>query len=266
MLRAFTIALLLLLPLQSVHADPEQDEARAGDEKGATDAEIKDALGSDLVAEITIPQRLAFGESDFAGWAAKAKEAHLNLKPSPGEGSKLYDIILQPGHFPRVKGRTGGQGRYVNEQQVAAWVAGLLAEELKKREVNVLVIPADGFTRPLKSKIFLSLHTDSTRFPCSVGPSVGYDSSGDAKGMHGIALALAMTLGIDPVKFMRDSYTAGLKNYYAFSSMDAQLFEGVLEMSELTCPEDEKNLLSRAETLSTNLAWAVVFALRPPQQ
>jgi hypothetical protein len=84
--------------------------------------------------------------------------------------------------------------------------------------------------------------------------------------MHGIAAALAITLGIDPQKFMRDNYTANLKGYYAFRSMQTKQFKGLLEMSELTCPSQEEILLSRAELLANNLAVAVYFALQPAKR
>jgi hypothetical protein len=174
--------------------------------------------------------------------------------------------VLQPGHYPRTVGFTGGQGTYVSEQEIAARVTDELANESRKRGLSVAVIPADDFNKPLQSRIFLTLHTDASRFPCSVGPSLGYSNDGDAAGMHGIAVALALTLGVDPEKFMRDNYTANLRGYYAFSSLNTKQFKGVLEMSELTCPAQEEILLSRADLLAKNLAIAIVFALRPPQR
>ena len=82
--------------------------------------------------------------------------------------------------------------------------------------------------------------------------------------MHGIALALAITLGLDAEKFMRDNYTADEAGYYAFKSVQTDNFKGLLEMSELTCPDQEGKLLTSAATLAANLATAIQFGLRRP--
>jgi hypothetical protein len=80
--------------------------------------------------------------------------------------------------------------------------------------------------------------------------------------MHGIGLALATTLDVDPEKFMKDNYTEGLQKYYAYGHFAASDFIGVLEMSELTCPKQEDALLERSALLAKNLTFAVQFALR----
>jgi N-acetylmuramoyl-L-alanine amidase len=236
-----------------------------GRERGATDKEIENLMTSELRNNLVSGTPLAFSTSDLTTWSNQAKQAHASLTTEAGDLNTSYDLVLQPGHFPRTKGRTGGQGAYVSEQEYVAWIAQMMSSDLKKRGVNVVVIPADGYAKPLKSKIFLSLHTDAREVPCQIGPSVGYHKDSDATGMHGIALALALSLGVDPIKFMRDSYTPNLKGYYALKDMDTSLFQGVLEMSELTCPDQENLLLSHAKTLASNLAIATVFALRKPQ-
>lgn len=268
MIRAVVLGCSLLLAAEQAKAQgPYEDVIGTGSEPGASPEEIQAALGSAVVQQITLPQALAFGPGELADWAKKAKSAYESLKAQagPGDTSENYDVIIQPGHYLRPKGATGGQGKHVLEREVAAWIVGGLAADLKNRGLKVAVIPADGFNKPLKGKIFLSLHTDASTFPCSLGPSIGYDSVGDALGMHGIAAALAITMEVDPVKFMRDNYTKNLKGYYAFGSMNVELFEGVLEMAELTCPAEEERILSRAELLTRNLAIAVALAAKPPQ-
>jgi len=223
-------------------------------------------LKSDLIGQLASPHPLAFGPGELTEMAAKAKDAYRQLRTEIGDPNMEYDLIIQPGHFGRTKGATGGEGKYVTEQQITAKIVEGLASILRQRGLNVAVIPADGFETPLKSKIFLSLHTDASNFPCSVGPSLGYSAEADALGMHGIAAALAITLGIDPKKFMSDNYTANLKGYYAFRSMNTKQFKGLLEMSELTCPSQEENLLSRSDLLENNLALAIYFASQPAKR
>lgn len=196
-----------------VGAVPENDEPTADTSvrPGITPEAIKTVLTSDIAGQLRAPTAFAFSPDDLKFWAGKAKAAHKQAPVSKGDAGSAYDLIVQIGHYPRMKGRTGGQGAYVNEQEIAALVATGLVQRLADKPVNgkpvkVLLVGADEFTAGLKSRIFLSLHTDATSRPCSVGPSVGYQEVGDAKGMHGIALALAITLGIDAGKFMEDNY------------------------------------------------------------
>jgi hypothetical protein len=77
-----------------------------------------------------------------------------------------------------------------------------------------------------------------------------------------IALGLALSMDVEPAKFMRDNYTKDEAHYYAYKTINADS-KGLLEMGELTCPKDEARLLSNAEVLARNLSRAIVFALRP---
>lgn len=230
---------------------------------GATPEEIAAILSTDLISNLEQPTVLGFDRQSLLAAAEVAKTAYASLSTSPGATGESYDIVLQAGHFGRTKGATGGQGKFVTEQQYAAWITSLIADDLRKNELSLVVIPADGFNRPLKAKIFIALHTDASDFPCSVGPSIGYKAVSDSLGMHGIAAALAITLDKDPAAFMRDNYTKNLSGYYAYSGTNVSMFEGLLELSELTCPDDEELLLERGETLARNLSWAIRFALKP---
>jgi hypothetical protein len=267
MLRAIIIGLLVFFTSIQVRAETDISDRGEPTQRGLSELQIKEILASDLISQFARPETLlAFSPTELTLLAAKVKQSHRELVTERGDGTKLYDLVLQPGHYPRTVGVTGGQGKYVSEQEIAARVVDQLSIESKKRGLSVAVIPADDFSKPLQAKIFLALHTDASNFPCSVGPSLGYSSDGDAVGMHGIAVALALTLGIDPEKFMRDNYTANLRGYYAFKSLITKQFKGLLEMSELTCPAQEDILLSRADLLAKNLAIAIVFALRPSQR
>lgn len=108
------------------------------------------------------------------------------------------------------------------------------------------------------------MHCDSAdpKSKCKIGPSLGYSGMSDAPGMNSVAVALALTLGLNAEQFMRDNYTKDLQGYYAFHKINAARFKGVLEMSELDCPAQEDRLLLRADDLAANLAVALEFALR----
>jgi N-acetylmuramoyl-L-alanine amidase len=227
---------------------------------GASESEIQETLK--FRNEFLNPSTLAFSADTARAASANAKEAYVSLTVTKGELATKYDVIIQPGHFGRVSGATGGEGKYVTEQQYAAWIAKMLLAELAERKIKAIAIPANGYTVGLTTKMFLALHTDAANFPCSVGPSIAYASVADGPQMHMIALSLALSMDIEPAKFMRDNYTKDEANYYAYKTVDAAA-KGLLEMGELTCPKDEATLLSNAEVLAKNLSRAIVFALRP---
>jgi hypothetical protein len=137
---------------------------------------------------------------------------------------------------------------------------------IDNRPVRFAVVKADNYIDQLKSTLFISLHTDSSNSPCSVGPSVGFDPTKSAIGMHFFALALALSLGVNAEKFMKDNYTPNLRGYYGYRRSGATYSAGVLEMSELTCPDDEKRLLANAAKLAQNFAVAVQFAVSWSEQ
>ncbi|MBY2914155.1 N-acetylmuramoyl-L-alanine amidase [Rhizobium leguminosarum] len=261
--KLLAVATFALLHLSIAHA--KDDEVEAGAQPGATAEEIALAIQT-LSDDLRKPSSTAFSPADVRAWVDKAKSAYGNLRTENGQVDISYDIVIQAGHYKRSQGRTGGEGRHVIEQDMSAWVGKMLSENLKARGYKALLIDADHYAKGMKPRIFLALHTDSSALPCRLGPSVGYDSVSDSDGMHAIALALALTMAADPTEFMKDSYTSGLKSYYAFADMNVSEFEGVLEMAELSCPPDEEKLLSRAEVLADNLAVAVVFALKEPFQ
>lgn len=254
------------------------------------DVEASDTdIGQDVLASIAEfaaqngfnePKVLAAGPDDIKRLARAAKQAHRDIAELVGAGDpdQSYDLILQIGHYPKIAGSTGGQGQKraflkedgeriprVTEQDLAALVGLGIAKKLDETAVKYLIVesrPAK-FGGRQKTKIFLALHTDSAIAPCSVGPSVGYDDISDAEGMHLIAFALATSLGFDPVDFMKDNYTKNLQGYYSYKYFSTELFEGLLEMGELTCPEHEVLMLERASVISEYLANAIVFALTP---
>lgn len=190
----------------------------------------------------------------------------------------VYDVIIQPGHYGRTRGATGGEGKLtsgatITERELVAEIGARLASRLIELGLNVAVIKADGFPRPLRSYVFLSIHADASVRPCASGPSLGYDDSSDLLGMHLVAYALGTSLGVKYNDFMKDNFTVNLSNYYAFRHMHTNVFEGVLEIGELTCnPKAAKaragirkipvdTIYARREIIADNLAYALDSAV-----
>ena len=257
----------------------EADEPVVQTKPGITAGELSALKNSSLFKQLKQPIQVSTTPAAIEQQKRRALKAFEDARTvaKKGDSAKAYDVVIQIGHFPRTAGRTGGVGKYVSEQQMAAFVALGIANKLKtmkttaggdpktRRPISYLIIPADGYvgtSEKLNSQLFISLHTDAPDKTCTVGPSVGFQRTGDAKGMHGIALALAISLELDADKFMRDNYTENLSGYYAYKTIDTKRFKGVLEMSELTCQQQEVALLTRADVLAANLATAIQFALR----
>lgn len=202
----------------------------------------------------------------FGAKAADAADVKSNVTMpnlARGDISKKYNIVLQPGHYLRKAGRLGTSGKIVSEQQLTAFITANIATNLidgdKDKKLQVLVISADDYDRPLNTDIFLSIHADGSEKPCTTGPSLGYGEGSSLLGMHALAFALATSLGQTYEDFQKDNFTTNLSGYYAFKAMklSPKGFAGVLEVGELTCPDREKILIANSLLIAKNVSVAL---------
>lgn len=234
-------------PAKGGEATPEEMRSEAQEELGAIASigllgEMEGpALGSDMKSNFdeNLSKILAVGPDTFA---------------MPTGSAQVHDVVLQPGHFWRTSGATGSQGAHVAERSLAAFLVQRISTALKDGGYDVLVIPADGYPRPIDTQIFLAIHADGSETPCNSAPSMGYDDPSDTLGVHAVGFALATALGYSYDEFMDDGFTKALREYYAFPHMRTTKFEGVLEVGELSCPEEEELLISSAELVASNIA------------
>lgn len=108
-----------------------------------------------------------------------------------GKTDVRYDIIVQPGHYLRTKGALGTSGKKVSEQQLVAYIVRVIATQLSAGGLKVLVVPADGVTTGLTSKVFLSVHADGSLNACKIGPSLSYQKNSSLMAMHAVGFALS---------------------------------------------------------------------------
>jgi N-acetylmuramoyl-L-alanine amidase len=192
--------------------------------------------------------------------AARARVvAGAVLATELGNPTSTYDVILQPGHYARKSGATGTQGVLISEQQIAAYVVGVAAKKLRQKNLNVLIVPADGSVMGLKAKAFLAIHADGSVKPCTTGPSLAYPSGASPFAMHAIGLATSRALGNEYNSFKRDNFTANAGHYYMFGRVNTQHLSGLLEIGELTCPASERNVIEGSTRLGQNVAQALEF-------
>jgi hypothetical protein len=171
-----------------------------------------------------------------------------------------FDVVLQPGHNLRVTGKTGATGHRVSERALVAYIAGPIADDLSRRGLRVLVIPADPIIEgTLKAKIFLAIHADGSTVPCKGKPSLGYGSNTSPMAMHAIGWALGQALGYSYDDFAHDNFTANESKYYMFNRVQTKLMKGVLEIGEITCNDKEDRLIQNSADISANVARALTF-------
>jgi hypothetical protein len=178
---------------------------------------------------------------------------------SAGDPAMQYDVILQPGHYGRKKGRTGASGAVVSERALNAHFVSEIAKQLSAGGLKVLVVPADGVKKSLNAKIFLAIHADGSAKACSTGPSLAYEHSSDLLSIHAIGAGLAHAFGYAYEDFRKDNYTADEHKYYMFRRVNTTMLKGLLEVGEVTCARSETRLITASREISFNVASALAF-------
>ena len=170
----------------------------------------------------------------------------------------MYDIVIQAGHEGgwRNRGRTGktrttgtlGVPGGPTERHLTPIVADHAAAALSAAGYNVKRVSA-LYPSKLKAKLSVSIHFDGSTTPCASGASIGYPSGKPAGSNQPAAGSWnALYAKVWPFKWMGDNFTRNLRGYYGFgwvSTLDAEL---VLELGELTCPEQQAWLVERVES------------------
>lgn len=208
----------------------------------------------------------AVASDDYAKALNTIKSTWSTLSTSAGDPNIVYDVILQAGHYQRVKGLLGTSGKDVTEQQLVAYLVRKIQQELTKSgQMNVLTLSADKYSHGLKAKIFLAIHADGSTVQCKTGPSLSYQTDSSTLAMHAIGWGLTQAVGYKYGEFKKDGFTANAANYYMFSQVNAPLMKGILEVGELTCPEIEERLVVAADGIAINVARAIKFVIDSSQ-
>lgn len=224
-------------------------------------------------AEVMVSAPRPAGLANAVGVAALEKLPTVDLDPGnmPGFGTgdlaATYDVILEPGHYQRFRGATGATGEIapgvkVSERALASQIVALMAKRLKDQGYKVLVIPADGYARGLSARVFLSVHLDGAKPVCTTKSSLGYNNPAYSFAAHAFGHALAVSLGIGPAEFMADNFTANLQNYNVFRKLNGTELEAIIEVAEVTCPEETRKVIDRGRLIADNLATGVEMMLK----
>lgn len=132
----------------------------------------------------------------------------------------MRDVVIHMGHCFRTRGATGTSGHRGTEQQFVSQVAARMADQLSPFGVNAVTALADD---PLpRAKIFVALHQDGSVNPQAQGASVGYPVTTPNYQFAQLWKA-NYTLKGWPNGFRPDNYTRGLRNYYGFRRINADV-------------------------------------------
>jgi len=172
------------------------------------------------------------------------------------------DVLVSAGHegrpascarFPRHKCNLGAPG----EREWTPIVADEVTRVLREHGVQVIREPAD-FAGRFQVEAAVFIHFDGIKPVCSSGASIGYHNP---SGRQAARMWRALYGPIFPFRFMRDNFTMGLRDYYGFRQVQASHGALVLELGEITCPQQRAWMEPRLLALGDLIAYDVSRAI-----
>lgn len=167
-----------------------------------------------------------------------------------------YDVLISAGHEGRPQSCARFPKRHCNlgtagEREWNPIVADAATHKLRELGYSVAREPAD-FDGEYDVKVAIFIHFDGTDEPCTSGASIGYHTDASKPAAQ---LWREMYGKVFPYRFMPDNFTDNLRDYYGFRQVQTQDAGLVLELGELTCPEQR-------EWLAPRLQWEGDFIAR----
>lgn len=167
-----------------------------------------------------------------------------------------YDVLISAGHEGRPQSCAFFPKRHCNlgtagEREWNPIVADAATRKLRELGYSVAREPAD-FDGEYDVKVAIFIHFDGTDEPCTSGASIGYHTDASKPAAQ---LWREMYGKVFPYRFMPDNFTDNLRDYYGFRQVQTQDAGLVLELGELTCPEQR-------EWLAPRLQWEGDFIAR----
>jgi hypothetical protein len=168
------------------------------------------------------------------------------------------NVLISAGHegrpascaqFPKHKCNLGAAG----EREWTPIVADEAVRVLRQYGLTVIREPAD-FEGQFAVDAAVFIHFDGTTPPCASGASIGYHHPSD---LDAAVLWKKIYAPIFPFRFMPDNFTLGLRDYYGFRQVEATHGALVLELGEISCPEQRAWMEPRLLALGDLIAYAV---------
>lgn len=161
------------------------------------------------------------------------------------------EIYIQAGHEGRTKGATGTQSSFGREIDWTPIVADEATKILREAGITVIRSKADHY-RYSKVDLALSIHFDGCATQCATGASIGYDDPTDKPAADAWKEYYSTVFNFN---WKPDNFTKNLSNYYNFKYTITKDAELVLELGDLTCPEQAKWLKEHLHDLGYHVAY-----------
>ena len=161
------------------------------------------------------------------------------------------DVYIQAGHEGRLVGNTGSVSAYGREIDWTKIVADEATRILRNAGVSVIRAPADQ-KRESVVRLALSIHFDGAKRACSTGASIGLNNASDRDAARAWK---RIYRSVFPFKWMPDNFSKNLKYYYNYRYTLASDAELVLELGEMSCPEQARWMKPRLRKLGALVAY-----------
>lgn len=161
------------------------------------------------------------------------------------------DVYIQAGHEGRTFGNTGSVSPYGREVDWNVIVADEATRILRNAGVEVIRAPADK-KRISYVKLALSIHFDGSKNACRTGASIGYNNPSDK---HAVRAWRQLYSQVFPFRWMASNFSKNLSQYYNYRYTNASDAELVLELGEISCPEQARWIKPRLKQLGALVAY-----------
>ncbi len=161
------------------------------------------------------------------------------------------NVYIQAGHEGRIFGNTGSVSAYGREMDWNTIVADEATRILRNAGVSVIRAAADH-KRKSNIQLALSIHFDGSNRACRTGASIGYPHHSDRSAAR---TWKRIYRPVFPFKWMPDNFSKNLSGYYNYYYTRASDAELVLELGEISCPEQARWLKPRLKRLGALVAY-----------
>lgn len=150
-------------------------------------------------------------------------------------------------HGTKLTAGTAGIPGGPSERALTPLIRDAAAEVVRDAGYSVASIGA-LYDQVYDCKLAVALHLDGSSRPCDSGASIGYPAGTPKGSNRAAAVSWRTAYGrVWPWQWMPDNFTRNLSGYYGYRwtrTADAEL---VLELGELTCPDQHRWLVQRIQ-------------------
>lgn len=174
----------------------------------------------------------------------------------------MSQVLIQAGHEGGRRNdgsgtapTTGAGGIARPEREMTPIVADRATEVLRDHGITVERVDA-LFERSYSVDLAIFVHFDGSSRPCASGASIGYPL-GIPAGSNQPTADLWRSIYEDywPYQWMPDNFTPNLRGYYGYRYTSTRVAEVLLELGEISCPEQDAWIQPRTEWLGDVVAY-----------